>query len=98
MFYDIIKDKYFGYTHIDNDVKSNNQWFGIYIDKLYRKQGFGNLFLNYTLNHYKINNNVTDIHLSVDIENTNAIKLYEKNNFVTYNNSNNVIYMKRINM
>ena len=95
LFYDEIKYVYFGYTHIDYDVNSNKFWFGIYLNDEYRGKKLGNLLLNYTLNHKSVSN-LTEIHLSVDFDNFNAIKLYEKNNFITYKSIDTVKYMKKI--
>jgi len=90
LFYDINCNKYFGYTHIDFYEK---YWFGIYLDENYRGKKIGNLLLNYTLNHHKLIN-IKEINLSVDIDNERAIKLYKKNGFKIYNQTDSVYYMK----
>jgi len=95
LFYDEIKCVYFGYTHIDYDNASNKYWFGIYLDEHYRGKGFGGLLLNYTLNHNKIKD-ISEIHLSVDIDNVYAVKLYQKNNFTIYKSIDRINYMKII--
>jgi perosamine synthetase len=92
LFYDEINCVYFGYTHIDYD--SNKYWFGIYLNEDYRGKGFGGLLLNYTLNHNKIKD-ISEIHVSVDIDNHHAIKLYQNNNFTIYKSTECVNYMKR---
>jgi perosamine synthetase len=95
LFYDEIKCVYFGYTHIDYDNASNKYWFGIYLNDGYRGKGFGGLLLNYTLQEKNIKD-ISEIHLSVDIDNIYAIKLYEKNNFTIYKSSDCVNYMKKL--
>ena len=88
LFYDINQDEYFGYTHIDYDNESKKNWFGIYLDKLYRGKKLGNLLLNYTI--YSCNLDI--IYLSVDVDNENAIKLYIKNGFSIEQTKNNIHY------
>lgn len=93
LFYDIEDNdkKCFGYTHIDY---YNKYWFGIYLNENYRSKNKGKLLLNYTINHYKLKN-INEIHLSVDIENEIAIKLYKKNNFNIFEKKDNIYYMKK---
>lgn len=95
LFYDEIKSIYFGYTHVDYDISSNKYWFGIYLNDGYRGKGFGGLLLNYILNHNKTRD-ISEIHLSVDIDNVYAVKLYQKNNFTIYKSTDRVNYMKKI--
>lgn len=92
LFYDTINNKYFAYTHIDY---YNKYWFGIYIDNEYRNKGYGNMFLNYTLNHENLKE-INEINLSVDDDNINAIKLYKKNCFEIYDKKENIFYMKKL--
>ena len=54
----------------------------------------GNLLLNYTIN----NCNLNSIHLSVDVKNENAIKLYKNNNFIIDNMKHNIYYMIKTNV
>jgi perosamine synthetase len=94
LFYDINIDKCIGYTHID--VENDIHWFGIYLDKEYRGKGMGNLFLNYTLIYNELYKNTDCVFLTVDVDNIAGIKLYKKNNFVIYNDTNNTkYYMKK---
>ena len=88
LFYDITQDEYFGYTHIDYDNESKKNWFGIYLDQAYRGKKLGNLLLNYTIHSC----NLDIIHLSVDADNENAIKLYIKNGFVIEQTKNDIHY------
>jgi perosamine synthetase len=91
IFYDIYKKEYFGYTHIDYEKSSNKNWFGIYLCELYRGKKIGGLLLNYTLQNIILD----EIHLSVDHDNINAIKLYEKCGFEIYNKIQDIYYMKK---
>jgi perosamine synthetase len=95
IFYDTNKKNYFGYTHIDYDVTSNKHWFGIYLNDEYRGKGMGNLLLNYTMQHKNVLK-LSEIHLSVDFDNFAAIKLYEKNGFITYKTTETIKYMKKL--
>ena len=87
----MITNQYMGYAHIDFEEK---YWFGIYLDQQYRNRKLGNLFLNYTLLHDKIQN-IDNIHLSVDSNNDIAIALYQKNGFIINKSTDAVIYMNR---
>ena len=55
---------------------------------MYRGKKLGNLLLNYTM--YSCNLDI--IHLSVDVDNENAIKLYIKNGFIIEQTKNNIHY------
>jgi len=90
LFYDTIKNKYFGYTHIDF---CEQYWFGIYLDSDYRGKKLGDLLCKYTLSHKKLNS-ITDVSLSVDTDNNSAVKLYLNNGFEEYKRTESVIYMK----
>ena len=50
----------------------------IFIDPKYRSKGYGIKLLNYMFNDLK---GVTNITLEVNVNNTNAIKLYQKSGF-----------------
>jgi len=82
-----------GYSHIDYDHDNDKYWFGIYLNDNYRGKGYGNEIINYIKNHCLLQS-INEIHLSVDIENENAIKLYSKNNFIEYFRNSNHILMK----
>lgn len=69
--------EYVGYAHIDYEDK---YWFGIYINPKYRKRGIATRLLNMILCHKNINK-INNIHLTVDIENNEAIRLYLNNGF-----------------
>ena len=100
LFYDIVTYTYFGYTHIDYDVQTNKNWFGIYLHNSYCGKKLGNLLLNYTIHYFSKLNNNKNIHLSVDSDNEYAIKLYKKNGFIVDNDANinhksDVLYMTK---
>jgi perosamine synthetase len=84
----------FGYAHIDFD--DNKYWFGICLYQQYQNMGIGNKLMRYILNHYKIKN-ISEIYLTVDNINTNAIRLYEKNNFQKITSNDKYITMKKTN-
>jgi perosamine synthetase len=75
--YDKVNQKYFGYAHID---KEENYWFGIYIDDAYQNKKLGSLLMNTILKHKSLND-INSIYLTVDKDNKNAIKVYEKYGF-----------------
>jgi perosamine synthetase len=73
-----INKKIVGYGHIDNDNGKN--WLGICLLEEYTKYGYGDKIINYMLGHKSVIES-KPIYLSVDNNNYNAIKLYEKHNF-----------------
>ena len=100
LFYDIVTHTYFGYTHIDYDVQTNKNWFGIYLHNSYCGKKLGNLLLNYTIKYFSKLNNNKNIHLSVDSDNEYAIKLYIKTGFIVdgdanINTNTSVLYMTK---
>ena len=66
------------YAHIDND--NIKYWFGICVLDNYQGIGIGKQLIEYVFNHDKIKS-LSKIHLTVDKNNTIALKLYEKYNF-----------------
>jgi perosamine synthetase len=91
LFFNTIKNTFFGYTHIDYFEK---HWFGIYLHNEYCGKNIGGMMLNYTL--FQCNNtNIDEISLSVDVCNENAIKLYKKNKFIIDNEEQDVFYIMR---
>jgi ribosomal protein S18 acetylase RimI-like enzyme len=73
-----LNDAAIGYYHIENE--NNINWFGICISKKYQGYGIGSFILNHMISTCKLNN-IEKIHLSVDINNSVAINLYNKFNF-----------------
>jgi len=69
-----------GYSHIDYDNTSNKYWFGICILPSHHNKGYGDFLMNNILTKSKTKQ-INTIYLTVDNENTYAIKLYIKHNF-----------------
>lgn len=90
--YNILKDEYIGYAHIDYE---NKYWIGIYITNEYQNMKFGTFLLDYILQHEKVYN-IDEINLTVDINNNIALKLYEKYNFKIINTKDTYHIMKRL--
>ena len=92
LFFDTVKNEYFGYTHVDHFEK---YWFGIYLHHEYCGKKIGNILLNYTLLNC-FAKNINEISLSVDKSNEIATKMYKKNNFIIENENEKVYFMKKI--
>lgn len=80
------------YSHIDTEDDCN--WLGICVGENYIGKKIGNFLLNETLNQAK-ELNIDKVNLSVYKNNTNAINLYKKFNFVVYNENKESYFMKR---
>jgi perosamine synthetase len=91
--YDLVKNKYLGYVHIDNE---NKYWLGIYIINEYQNKKLGSLLLKYILQNEKVYK-INEINLTVDINNLSAIKLYKKNNFKIIEQKDTYYTMKKLN-
>ncbi len=76
----IINDTPVGYAHIDFDIINNKYWFGICVLEEYQGKGIGTKLINYVINIFKTSN-INKLYLTVDINNTKALKLYTKHNF-----------------
>jgi len=74
----IVDELPIAYGHIDNEYNIN--WLGICVLKEFHGNGYGKKILNYLIN-YIYSNNISNIQLSVDIDNYIAINLYLKNKF-----------------
>jgi GNAT superfamily N-acetyltransferase len=64
-----------GYGHLD--LESDKIWLGILISTKFQGMGIGSVIMDDL-----IYNSDKDIHLTVDLNNYNAITLYEKKNFI----------------
>lgn len=89
--YNILKDEYIGYAHIDYE---NKYWLGIYITNEYQNMKLGSFLLDYILQHEKVYN-INEINLTVDINNKAALKLYKKYNFEIIDTKDTYYIMKR---
>lgn len=69
-----------GYAHLDKDDKHDQRvWLGIAVHTDHQGKGLGKLLMNKLLEF--ADKNLTDVVLSVDIDNLYAIKLYEQFGF-----------------
>lgn len=81
-----------GYGHLD--CEGNKVWLGIAVSEGFRGKGIGKLVMEYLiLKAEEIN--LSNIYLSVDKDNSQAIKLYEKFGFLEINKENDVLYFVR---
>jgi len=73
------------YGHID--FNNNINWIGLCVLEEFQKKGIGKQILKYLLNHIN-SNEITNVKLSVNIDNFIALNMYLKNNFVISNVEN----------
>jgi ribosomal protein S18 acetylase RimI-like enzyme len=66
-------EDYIGYGHIDQE--DGKDWLGIFISENYRGLGLGKMIMDDLISKSDV------IHLTVDIDNINAINLYRKMEF-----------------
>jgi perosamine synthetase len=90
--YDTTRKLYIGYTHIDYVDK---YWLGIYIDDYYRGKKLGTMLLQYLLQHKPVCK-LNSIHLTVDLNNEIAIKLYKQNSFNIIKTTDKYYEMERL--
>ena len=88
-----LNNELIGYAHIDYD--NDKYWFGICIINEFQGKGLGNKIMDYIFNHNKIKD-ISEIYLSVDKDNYNAIQLYKKHNFNIIDQSHSIFFMKKI--
>lgn len=83
-----------GYGHLDKE--GNDIWLGIAVAENQIGKGLGKMIINYLLD-FAIKKNLNIIKLSVDINNLQAIRLYEKVGFIIESKCNEKTYiMKKI--
>lgn len=80
----------FGYYHLD--IEDDICWFGVFIIPKYRNRGFSKIIIERSKLVAK-KNKINKIHLSVDSNNTGAIKSYLYNGFKKTHSKNSKIYM-----
>jgi len=68
-----------GYGHLDKDT-NNIVWLGLCVLEEFQNKSIGNTILKYLINYIEINK-ISEVQLSVDIQNSIAIYLYHKYNF-----------------
>jgi RimJ/RimL family protein N-acetyltransferase len=78
------------YGHIDYDEK---YWLGICIWKSHCGKGYGTEIMNQLIQY--ADEHQINLSLSVDLTNTNAIRLYEKYRFIPARQTQTVLYMNR---
>lgn len=90
----IIKDnsRIIGYCHLEND--SGKTWLALCILEKETGKGYGKLILNKLISVSK-KLQVKSIYLSVDLNNSKAIRLYENFNFNFQFEKNGVCYYKK---
>ena len=87
----LFKNKTVGYVEMAYYPEGNGYCYSLfYINKAYRKRGFGKFLLNYIKDKYK-NHSIWGY---VNIKNRNAIKFYEDNNVNYYLDSSLHYYKK----
>jgi GNAT superfamily N-acetyltransferase len=84
-----------GYGHLE--FEGDKLWLGIAISEKYKGCGFGSKMMR-KLIEFAIEKKVLSIFLTVDIENTNAIILYQKCGFLTINHLRENIQMMRLDL
>ena len=81
-----------GYGHLDKE--NDKTWLGICIAEQEKGKGCGKIIMNYLIEYARAHD-ITKIYLTVDSENTTAVKLYEKYLFkIEKNISTTTILMK----
>ena len=68
-----------GYGHLDKE--DDKVWLGIALNENHKGKGFGALIIDHLL-VFANNSKLKIIHLSVDKQNTSAVKLYLKKGFI----------------
>lgn len=83
-----------GYGHLDPDAAvSGKNWVGVCVSPFHNRKGLGGLLVATILEFSKVNG-IDNIFLSVDKNNYNAIKLYERNKFEIIEDNSNLFIMK----
>ena len=86
-----------GFIHV-NKLYENMDIINIVVDKDYRRRGIGNKLINYVVNEFS---DVDSIMLEVNVNNTEAINLYNVNKFkvihkrLNYYGEDDALIMKR---
>jgi len=88
----VINNQPIGYGHLDKE--GNDIWFGIAIVQTYIGRGMGKLIIQYLIRKAD-DLKISEIKLSVDKDNTSAIKLYEKYGFIKHYKKNEVLFFIR---
>lgn len=81
-----------GYGHLD--LENNQVWLGICVAEMERGNGIGNMLMQFLLAEAD-NHLITTVYLSVDLNNTSAIKLYQKFGFSEFEKKGDVCIFHR---
>lgn len=81
----VIDNNPIAYGHID--LNNNINWIGLCVLEKFHTNGYGKQILKYLLNHIN-NNEITNVKLTVNIDNYIALNMYLKNNFIISNIEN----------
>ena len=81
------------YGHID--MEFDRYWLGIMVIEQQISRGYGNIMMSYLIENCLLNK-LDSIYLSVDINNSSAISLYKKYDFVKHDiiNNNKLIMLR----
>ncbi len=88
----LLNDRPIGYGHLDKE--GNDVWFGIAVAQDFVGQGKGKLIIQYLVDkadYLKL----SDIKLSVDKSNEQAIKLYNSYGFVKFYEKDGILFFSR---
>jgi RimJ/RimL family protein N-acetyltransferase len=78
------------YGHLDKD--GEKVWLGVCVSEKHKKKGFGNLIMKELIT-YANKLKIEKINLSVNVNNSSAIKLYEKIGFSIINELKENVYL-----
>lgn len=81
------------YAHLDEE--NGKVWLGIAVIENKKGKGFGNMLMQHLIN-FATEQNLNEIYLTVDLQNINAIKLYQKYHFEIESKKNEYYLMKLI--
>ena len=81
-------NEFVGYGHLDKE--DNKVWLGICVKEGCFGKGYGKKIMEKLVKSY-----TGDIYLSVDDDNSRAIRLYKLFDFIEINKDDDIIYMKR---
>lgn len=88
----LLNNEPIGYGHLDKE--ENDVWFGIAITQAFLGQGNGNIIIRYLIEKAD-DLKLPEVKLSVDKNNVQAIKLYNKYGFIELYEKNGVLFFSR---
>jgi ribosomal protein S18 acetylase RimI-like enzyme len=78
----MVNDKVAAYAHIDHDKETNLDWVGLCVLPDFQRRGYGTAMLNCIFEYHRTHLYGIPLYLTVDLNNTGAICLYERAGFV----------------